>query len=887
MRNLNRLLFAAMLLFMCFSRLQAQKFSKDSISFYLDQKEYKNAENHFKLLDGIPIYNNDVKFQHAFLGFQLYKMILSENGLLKDKYPVKTDKEFKELLAIDSLTYRESKLYLDSLSIIQEQILSKIELKKKEIQQLSQSFINWRAYYTSDTFYNRYAHMVGEPWFEHKDDGNFQCAFAEVCILLMESNASSVIDYANYEKAKFALKRCKELDENNPLIEPLNARLGSIRIAYDEAFQKSMKGEILDQVSLAFRSYKDGDMEKSMWLIDSAALSETFRNDPKVMYFRAYIFKDLWKKSQNRSDYRIKAIESYFKSIELDTNDLYSDDSKKSLRYLGNTIYNEAAEELNSGNYQLADSLFFKIVIPLKKLIYPDFDVEAMKLEFQTYYLSTALSDFLNKEEYDADKGAKLDSICVRLLINDPGNKVAASSLKSIRSLDRLHKMLLLNEAKLENAGLVQEVETVKAEKATLTEEVEVVLAEKALLEKAIGQRNQELVQIYESIESQKVVFKELEEELESKEFMVEAAEMKLEDQMKQVEVFSREYDEIESRMSQSLKLLEDQKLLNYVIVFVALIISILGGIAYKNYRTQKSQAAVIAKQRDEVHEKSEQLQEKNQEITDSIQYAKRIQTAILPPNKLVKQYLDESFILYKPKDIVAGDFYWMESVGDVVYFAAADCTGHGVPGAMVSVICVNGLNRSVREFGLRTPSEILDKTRELVIKEFEKSEEEVKDGMDISLCALNTKTNELQWAGANNPLWIVTSAPLSDRSTPLSSEQTDAERSRSGSGADASFVEVKANKQPIGKYGLETPFTNHNIQLEKGDTIYIFSDGYPDQFGGERGKKYKSGNFKKTLVRISTETIEKQKKMLDQEFESWRGTLEQIDDVCVIGVRV
>jgi serine phosphatase RsbU (regulator of sigma subunit) len=510
-----------------------------------------------------------------------------------------------------------------------------------------------------------------------------------------------------------------------------------------------------------------------------------------------------------------------------------------------------------------------------------------MKLEFQTYYLSTALSDFLNKEEYDADKGAKLDSICVRLLINDPGNKVAASSLKSIRSLDRLHKMLLLNEAKLENAGLVQEVETVKAEKATLTEEVEVVIAEKALLEKAIGQRNQELVQIYESIESQKVVFKELEEELESKEFMVEAAEMKLEDQMKQVEVFSREYDEIESRMSQSLKLLEDQKLLNYVIVFVALIISILGGIAYKNYRTQKSQAAVIAKQRDEVHEKSEQLQEKNQEITDSIQYAKRIQTAILPPNKLVKQYLDESFILYKPKDIVAGDFYWMESVGDVVYFAAADCTGHGVPGAMVSVICVNGLNRSVREFGLRTPSEILDKTRELVIKEFEKSEEEVKDGMDISLCALNTKTNELQWAGANNPLWIVTSAPLSDRSTPLSSEQTDAERSRSGSGADASFVEVKANKQPIGKYGLETPFTNHNIQLEKGDTIYIFSDGYPDQFGGERGKKYKSGNFKKTLVRISTETIEKQKQMLDQEFENWRGSLEQIDDVCVIGVRV
>lgn len=282
----------------------------------------------------------------------------------------------------------------------------------------------------------------------------------------------------------------------------------------------------------------------------------------------------------------------------------------------------------------------------------------------------------------------------------------------------------------------------------------------------------------------------------------------------------------------------------------------------------------------------NEQLEEKSNEIMDSIRYAKRIQEAILPPSKMVKASLAESFILYMPKDIVAGDFYWMESVGDVVYFAAADCTGHGVPGAMVSVICNNGLNRSVREFGLRTPAEILDKTRELVIQEFEKSEEEVKDGMDISLCALNTKTNALEWAGANNPLWIVSSNNGQvARSFP---EQTDTERSRSGSGEQGALLfELKANKQPIGKYGLETPFTNHSIQLEKGDTIYIFSDGYPDQFGGENGKKYKSGNFKKTLIRLSQESIEKQKVMLDKEFESWRGTLEQIDDVCVIGVRV
>jgi hypothetical protein len=227
------------------------------------------------------------------------------------------------------------------------------------------------------------------------------------------------------------------------------------------------------------------------------------------------------------------------------------------------------------------------------------------------------------------------------------------------------------------------------------------------------------------------------------------------------------------------------------VIVFIGLLLLVTSSILWNNsvdalFQIQWKTSASLRSTND-------QLSEKNQEILDSINYAKRIQTAILPPNKLVKEYLNESFILYKPKDVVAGDFYWMEAVGDVVYFAAADCTGHGVPGAMVSVICVNGLNRSVREFGLRKPAEILDKTRELVIKEFEKSEEEVKDGMDISLCALNTKTNELQWAGANNPLWIVTSAPLSDRSTTdtklTDANQTDAERSRSGSGAGRCFV--------------------------------------------------------------------------------------------------
>ena len=259
------------------------------------------------------------------------------------------------------------------------------------------------------------------------------------------------------------------------------------------------------------------------------------------------------------------------------------------------------------------------------------------------------------------------------------------------------------------------------------------------------------------------------------------------------------------------------------------------------------------------------ELEVKNQEITDSIQYAKRIQNAILPHNKVVKEHLKESFILYKPKDIVAGDFYWMESVAPtdkkkepLVLFAAADCTGHGVPGAMVSVVCNNGLNRSVREHGLIDPGKILDKTREIVVKEFEKSEDEVKDGMDIALCSL--EGNLLKYAGAHNPLWII---------------------------RDGELMETKANKQPIGPFDFSEPYITHAIELQKGDTVYIFSDGYADQFGGEKGKKMKTSNFKKLLLSIQHETMEKQKESLEETFINWKSDLEQLDDVCVIGVRV
>lgn len=265
-----------------------------------------------------------------------------------------------------------------------------------------------------------------------------------------------------------------------------------------------------------------------------------------------------------------------------------------------------------------------------------------------------------------------------------------------------------------------------------------------------------------------------------------------------------------------------------------------------------------IRQQKHEVEQQKDMIEEAHQEIKDSITYAKRIQSAILPPSKLVKEYLKKSFILYKPKDVVAGDFYWLEHRDGKVLFAAADCTGHGVPGAMVSVVCNNALNRSVREHGLTDPGEILTKSREIVIQEFEKSEEDVKDGMDIALCSL--EGNKLKYAGAHNPLWIIRKGEI---------------------------IETKANKQPIGQFDNPEPYTTHSFDLQKGDSIYIFSDGYVDQFGGEKGKKFKARAFRELLLSIQNKVMDAQKDIIDETFETWKGNLDQIDDVCVIGVRV
>lgn len=320
----------------------------------------------------------------------------------------------------------------------------------------------------------------------------------------------------------------------------------------------------------------------------------------------------------------------------------------------------------------------------------------------------------------------------------------------------------------------------------------------------------------------------------------------------------------------QFLELSQQRMLKNgFIIGFIFLLL--IAMIIYNRYQVkQKANAKLEEQKREIVRQHQElnvaygQIETKNKDITDSIRYAKRLQNAILPMNLFRKTFRENAFIFYKPKDIVSGDFYWMEQVDNTILLAAVDCTGHGVPGAFMSIVGYNILKQAVTEHRLTKPSEILNVLSKGVTETLKQYEEEasVKDGMDICLCSVDLATLQLNYAGAYNPLWIF---------------------------RKQEFFELKADKLPIGAFVGETipQFSNQTFQLEKGDMIYLFTDGFADQFGGINGKKFKYKQLQETLMRISAEVPSTQERLLEDVFSKWIGNLEQIDDVLVVGIRI
>jgi len=290
----------------------------------------------------------------------------------------------------------------------------------------------------------------------------------------------------------------------------------------------------------------------------------------------------------------------------------------------------------------------------------------------------------------------------------------------------------------------------------------------------------------------------------------------------------------------------------------------------------------IIKIQTAELQQQKDEIEHKNKEITDSIYYAKRIQDAIMPSNEYIKNMFVDSFVLYKPKDIVSGDFYWANLRENNAILAAVDCTGHGVPGAFMSMMGNDYLNDIIVDSKIKEPNEILNRMRAGIIKALKQRGEsgESKDGMDMSLVKLDTSTLILEYAGANNPIYIIR-----DKNQP---EITNAVLFNSENNKKNLF-EIKGNKFPVGIHMGTTlqDFTQREIQLVKGDVFYMFSDGYADQFGGPSAKKLKYNQFKKLILESMFLTMEEQKIYLEQKLNDWQGDLEQVDDVLVIGVRI
>lgn len=279
-----------------------------------------------------------------------------------------------------------------------------------------------------------------------------------------------------------------------------------------------------------------------------------------------------------------------------------------------------------------------------------------------------------------------------------------------------------------------------------------------------------------------------------------------------------------------------------------------------KQEMKEKNQQLMLAFNK--IEDQRNEIEQKNVSILDSILYARRIQTSLLPSEEKLLDVLNSGFVFYKPKDIVSGDFYWVEQVGDINYFAVIDCTGHGVPGAFVSLIAFNMINKVVLENKISKPAEILKAIDELVTDLFSRSEEKVRDGMDIGLCAYNTKSGKIEFAGAYHSLLYISK--------------------------DGELGELRGNRESIGYSIFEhkKAFVHHELTIEEGMQIYMTSDGFPDQFGGEKGKKLKWKGFKTMIDQISKKPIDCQRKELSSSFDEWRNGHQQIDDICVMGIK-
>ena len=444
---------------------------------------------------------------------------------------------------------------------------------------------------------------------------------------------------------------------------------------------------------------------------------------------------------------------------------------------------------------------------------------------------------------------------------------------------------------KVTDVALTEEKEITQQQKVVIdSQRVLIAEQEKMIMEQEERLRNlnSEIARKQTTLEQKVIILNRQEKEIVSQKDLildqqdeVKKQNLTITEKQKEIEIRTNQITEQDSLISaqkvimfEQLKAIEKQRLLLYFAIIALALVSGLVYYIYRGYKIKKEanikleeKNRLISAQKDEIQKQKEIAENQRdlityqkKHITDSIHYAKRIQTALLPSLELFSDEIDH-FVLYKPRDIVSGDFYWVAKIDGQQMVIAADCTGHGVPGAFMSMLGVSLLNEIILNKKITQPDQVLNILREYIILSLKQVVQTsgIKDGMDMCVCLIDFNNNKMQYAGANNPLWMF---------------------------VDGQLNEIKGDKMPVSIYDSMPPFTNHIVDLKKGDTFYIFSDGYADQFGGPQQKKLLSKNFKTLLQKVQDLPMLEQGARIDEFFEDWRKELDQIDDVCVIGIR-
>jgi tetratricopeptide (TPR) repeat protein/serine phosphatase RsbU (regulator of sigma subunit) len=426
-----------------------------------------------------------------------------------------------------------------------------------------------------------------------------------------------------------------------------------------------------------------------------------------------------------------------------------------------------------------------------------------------------------------------------------------AKSLEYFRLYSEVKDTLLNEDTRKQVATLQTIYETEKKEK-----EIILLTKERAIQDLVLQQQEDELIR--QTFENEK---KRAEIELLTQQKRLQAMEI----EKKQGEIERQKLlAEANARELRAQRMVR-----NFTIAGLGMVM-LLAFFIYRGYRLKKKSNIELSKRNEEIRkaytiieQNRDEIAQKNKDIQDSINYAQRIQQAILPPIPSIKAAFPDSFVLYKPRDIVSGDFYaFIEKNGKTIV-AAVDCTGHGVPGAFMSMIGTDQLNQIIMEHNITRPAEILSRLNKGIRQALKQGDEDSdsRDGMDIAICAFDLKSNVVEFAGAQRPLWYI---------------------------SNGVFTEIKANELPIGGSTAEDySFTNHTFGYSPGDAFYLFSDGYVDQFGGAQGKKFMSRRFKELVMDIYSRPMNDQHALLLDSFEHWKQDIDQVDDVLVLGVRV